>query len=477
MDLHHGRGPGGTTDPREMIGDRAVVIGGSIGGTLAARVLSESYREVVVVDRDEVLGISGPRRGVPHALHAHGLHARGYQILSELFPGLLEEARNLAGLTIRDFGGMRWYFDGRPIRTADTGLLSLAGSRPVLENYLRSRVAALPNVTYQQSTEMVALTHTPDRRRVTGILVRDGALERRLDADLVVDATGRGSRTPVWLSQMGYERPAEEQMKIGLAYTTRTFRRHPGTFGGPQAINPVASPGHPRGAFFGQAVTGDCRLSLTGILGDSPPTDPDGFLEFTRSLPVPDIYEAVSRADPTSDLVSFKFPASVWRHYEKLSRFPERFLVLGDAICSFNPVYGQGMTVAAMQAVVLRDHLRRGHAPDSRAVLRDFGRAIRIPWRISTRGDLDFPGVAGDRTLRVRLYNAYMTRLQYAATKHPAATTALMRVTGLVDRPRRLWRPGLVARVLWWSRDMPAPARRTTPAVSPATAGAAADTA
>jgi 2-polyprenyl-6-methoxyphenol hydroxylase-like FAD-dependent oxidoreductase len=451
-------------DPAEPVGDRAVVIGGSIAGTLAARVLSESYREVVVVDRDEVLGVAGPRRGTPHSGHAHGLHARGYLILAELFPGLLEETRALMGLTIRDFGGMRWYFDARPIRPADTGLLSIAGSRPVLENYLRSRVAALPNVTYLQSTEILGLLTSADRSTITGVTVQEvgqDVPERAIDADLVVDASGRGSRMPRWLADLGYDRPDEERIKIGLAYTTRSFRRRPGTFGPPQAINPVASPTHPRGAFFGQAASGDCRVSLTGMLGDQPPADRDGFLEYTRSLPVADIFEAVHDAEPIGEAVSFKIPASVWRHYEDLSRFPGRLVVLGDAVCSFNPVYGQGMTVAAMQAAALRDHLRRHGAPDPYALHRAFARTIRDPWDISTSGDLDFPAVVGNRPLRKRLLNAYVVRLQYAATKDPAATTALMRVNGLIDRPTALLRPGLVARVLWLSRDMPSGRRRS----------------
>ncbi|GAA2601592.1 FAD-binding monooxygenase [Actinomadura fulvescens] len=447
------------------LGDRAVVVGGSIAGTLAARVLSELYREVLVVDRDGVLGVDGPRRGAPHSVHAHGLHARGYLILSELFPNLLDEAVAL-GLPVRDFGRMRWYFDARPIRTADTGLKSIAGNRPVLENHLRSRVAALPNVEYRERTEVLGLLTTPGRERVTGVSLRarDGEGDEpgtRVDADLVVDATGRGSRLPVWLGELGYGRPPEERMKIGLAYTTRTFRRRPGTFDGPQAINPVASPAHPRGAFFGQAMTGDCRLSLTGILGDDPPADPESFLEFTRSLPVPDIYEAVRDADPTSDPVSFKFPSSVWRHYERLTRFPERLLVMGDAVCCFNPVYGQGMTVAAMEAMALRAHLRRRGELDSLGLQGEFARIITRPWRLSTRGDLDFPAVPGARTISVRLHNAYTGRLQYAATKDPAVTTALMRVMGLIDPPRVLWRPGLVAKVLWLSRDKPASSRRT----------------
>ncbi|MBV1849279.1 FAD-dependent oxidoreductase [Catellatospora tritici] len=441
-------------DIGQPIGDRAVVIGGSIAGTLTARVLSEFYREVVVVDRDEIMGVAGPRRGAPHSVHAHGLHARGYLILTELFPGLLEDARQLAGLTIRDFGGMRWIFDGRPIKPADTGLLSVAGSRPVLENYLRNRVAAIPEVQYLERTDVLSLRTDAARTTVTGVRLRQGDREWDLDADFVVEATGRGSRLPAWLAELGYERPTEERIKIGLAYTTRTFRRRPGTFGPPQAINPVSSPTFPRGAFFGQAITGDCRVSLTGMLGDLPPGETQQFLDFTKSLPAPDIHEAIVDAEPIGEAASFTFPASVWKHYERLDRFPDRIAVLGDAVCSFNPVYGQGMTVIAMQVMKLREHLSRNGGRDTAGLRQAFADAIADPWLISTSGDLEFPGVATHRPLKQRLLNAYLTRLRYAATKDPAATTALMRVNGLVDRPSALWRPGLVAKVLWLSRDL-----------------------
>ncbi|MEO6701529.1 MAG: FAD-dependent monooxygenase [Jatrophihabitantaceae bacterium] len=441
------------------IGNRAVVLGASVAGTLAARVLSESYREVIVVDRDEVLGVDEPRRGAPHTGHAHGLHARGFLNLAELFPSLLEDLEAM-GIPVGDLGEMRWFFNAELIKPARTGLLSITAPRPVLEDYLRTRVAALPNVTYQQRTDLLGLLASPDNSRVTGVRLQardDNSAEYQLDADLIVDATGRGSRTPVWLEELGYARPAEERMNIGLAYTTRFYRKRPEMFDGVQSINPVASPAHPRGAFFGQVGRDIAILSLTGILGDHPPTDPEGFMAFVKSLPVPDVYNAVKDAEPLTDPVSFTFPASVRRRYEKLDRFPERLFVIGDAICSFNPVYGQGMTVASIEAMALRDHLRNNAEPNSKAFLREMGKVINNPWDISTSGDLDFPEVQGARPLKVRMGNAYMSRLQYAATKDASITDAFMRVAGLMDPPTALMRPKMLVKVLRLSRGMPAP--------------------
>jgi 2-polyprenyl-6-methoxyphenol hydroxylase-like FAD-dependent oxidoreductase len=447
---------------------RAVVLGGSIAGSLAARVLAEFYREVLVVDRDKVLGVQVARRGAPHAHHAHGLHARGHLILEDLFPGLTEEII-ATGAWTTDLGRIRWYFNGRRLHPADTGLVTVAPSRPVLEHHVRSRVAALPNVTYLEEHDIIRPVTTPDRGRVTGVLLcRDADdSEPELEADLVVDATGRGSRTPAWLDELGYQRPDEDRMKIGLAYTTRHYRVDPAWFGGAQSIVPVASPAHPRGAFFGQLGGGVCVLSLTGILGDHPPTDPEGFLEFARTLPVPDVYQAVREAPALEDPVRFRFPTSVRRRYERLTRFPDGLLVLGDAFCSFNPVYGQGMTAAALEVLTLRKLLRAGEV-QPRKFFRAIAKVINAPWDISTGGDLAFPEVEGPRPAKVKFANAYMARLQYAATKDPKVTEAFMRVAGLIDRPEALFKPTTVARVLRNSPRHPEPGRHWLDTARPA---------
>ena len=349
-----------------------------------------------------------------------------------------------------DLGEMRWYFNGRRLKPAHTGLISVTAPRPVLEHHVRTRVAALPNVRFLQSHDVLSLATTPDHARVTGVRVRppaSGVASETIDCDLVVDATGRGSRTPAWLAELGYERPVVDRVKVGIAYTTCHYRTRPEWFDGVQSINPVASPAHPRGAFFGQVGRDLCVLSLTGILGDHPPTDLPGFLEFARTLPVPDVYRAIRDAEPLDTPVSFGFPASTRRRYERLRRFPAGLLVIGDAVCSFNPVYGQGMSVAAIEALALREHLRAGPAQPLR-FLAEIARVIDVPWEISAGGDLDFPEVEGPRTAKVRMGNAYISRTQYAATKDAAVTDQYMRVAGLMDPPTALMRPAIMARVL-----------------------------
>jgi 2-polyprenyl-6-methoxyphenol hydroxylase-like FAD-dependent oxidoreductase len=434
-----------------QIGERAVVLGASMAGLLAAKVLSDSYGQVTVIDRDELPEASTHRRGVPHGRHIHGLLARGQQALEELFPGLTAELV-AHGVPAGDMqADTRLFFSGHRLRQAPAGLVVLCASRPVLEGRVRARVRALPNVRLVDRCDVVGLATTPDRRRVTGArLLRraDGSAEEALGADLVVDATGRGARTPAWLEALGYPRPEREQVRVGLGYASRIYRLPPDALGGDLAVLHAATPRHPRAGAL-QVLEGDrWMVTLAGILGDHPPTDPVGFLDFARSLRFPDIYQAVRDAEPLDDPVAFRFPASVRHRFEQLDRFPGGLLVMGDAVASFNPIYGQGMSVAALEALALRRHLEHGTAPRPRNWFRELARVVDVPWDIAAGGDLVFPGVQGRRTAKVRLVNAYLARLHAAAAHDADLAGAFLRVAGLVAPPGSLLRPGVAARVL-----------------------------
>jgi len=446
------------------IGDRAVVLGASMAGLLAARVLSDRYGQVVVIERDELPEGPTHRRGVPHDRHIHALAARGQQVLEELFPGLTSDLVDHgapAGDLLTD---ARFYFSGHLLQRTHTGLILLGASRPFLEEHVRSRVRAIANVRILDRCDSVGLATTSDSRRVTGVRVlrrADGSAEELLGADLVVDASGRGSRTPAWLEAHGYLRPEREEVQIGLGYATRTYRLPPHVAEQPIAILDAATPQLPRTGAF-QRLEGDrCLLTLAGILGDHPPTDPDGFLDFARSLRFPDTYEAIRDAEPLDDPIGFRFPASVRHRYERLPRFPAGLLVLGDAVCSFNPIYGQGMSVAALEALTLRRHLERGVEPNPHRWFRDLARVVGVPWDMSAGGDLAFPDVPGHRTVKIRLLGAYLSRLHAVAADDAPLAAAFMRVAGLVAPPQSLLHPVLAVRVLRGERTL-----RRTPAGS-----------
>ena len=433
------------------VGARAVVLGASMAGLLAARVLAEAYGQVIVVERDVLPETPAHRRGVPQGRHIHALAARGQQVLEELFPGLTGELvadGAPAGDMLTD---ARFFLSGHRLRDARTGLMLLCASRPLLEGHLRARVRALPNVQFLDQCDVVGLATTPEGHRVTGVRVlrgADGSGEALQGADLVVDASGRGSRTPVWLEALGYPRPEREEVKIGLGYATRIYRMSTDAIDGKLAILDAATPQMPRTGAL-QRLEGDrWLLTLAGILGDHPPTDPEGFLEFARSLRFPDVYAAVRDAVPLDDPVAFRFPASVRHHYERLARSPAGLLAMGDAVCSFNPIYGQGMSVAALEALTLRRHLERGIEPQPHRWYRDVASVVDVPWDMSAGGDLIFPGVPGHRTLKTRLLGGSVSHLHAAAADDPRLATAFIRVAGLVAPPQSLLRPGIVLRVL-----------------------------
>jgi 2-polyprenyl-6-methoxyphenol hydroxylase-like FAD-dependent oxidoreductase len=429
--------------------DHAIVVGASIGGLLAARVLAETFAAVTVVERDDLAVDAGsPRRGVPQGRHAHGLLARGREVLEEFFPGLSDELIGL-GVPVRDLqAGFRWVNDGRLLRRAPSGLLGLGVSRPLLESRIRARVRGLPTVSLLDGTDATGLAAGADGRRVTGLRVLQrgaGTAERVVEADLVVDATGRGSRSPRWLEALGHQAPPVEQVHIGLAYASRSYRRAPD---GPDGTAIGATADRARGGVM-IAQEGDRWIvSFGGFLGDAPPLDHDGYTAYAATLPSPFIHEVIRDAEPLSDAVRFRFPASTRRRYERLRRFPDGYLVFGDALSSFDPVYGQGMSVAALEALELRDALAGGDRGLAGRFFRAAASVIDGPWDIAVGGDLRFPGVQGRRTPRVRMVNAYLRRLHVAAEHDPEVGRAFLRVVNLVDRPERLLAPAVAARVL-----------------------------
>lgn len=431
----------------------AVVVGASMGGLLAARVLSETYSKVFVVDRDRLPDGPVARRGVPQGRQLHVLLARGREAFDELFPGLSAELKALGAPLVDLHDEVHWYNDGYRMRRARSDLIAVGVSRALLEHQVRARVAALPGVRLCAPEEVLGLDTTSDGRRVTGVRVRSASGgQYAIAADLVVDASGRASRTPLWLEDLGYPRPAEEEVHVGITYLTRLYRREPHHNEGLYGTLTNAVPGAPRAGIMAAQEDGQFAVALSGILGDEPPADDEGIARFAETLAAPQIAEVVRTAEPTSDPVRMRFPASRRRRYERLRRFPDGYLVIADAMCSFNPIYGQGMTVAALEALLLRRLLKRGRHALARRFFRSAARLIDAPWSVAVGTDLRFPEVAGTRTPKVRFVNAYIHRLHAAAMADPTLGAAFLRVVNLVDPPYKLLAPGIMLRVLRQSR-------------------------
>jgi 2-polyprenyl-6-methoxyphenol hydroxylase-like FAD-dependent oxidoreductase len=431
--------------------NHAVVLGGSIAGLLAARVLAETYPQVTVLDRDTLAPGVASRRGAPQGRHVHALLARGQLLLEELFPGLTDELVT-RGAPVGDMlGDTTLVFGGHRLARAATGLRVVSVSRPWLEDRVRERVRALEAVRFAPPCDVAGLRPSPDGRRVVGVRVvrrADASAGETIEADLVVDATGRGSRTPRWLAALGFDPPEEERVRVDVGYATRRYQMRADGLRGDLAYVRGPTPEQARGGALARLEDDTAMLTLFGMLGDHPPKDADGFDGFARSLHFPELDAAITAAEPLDDPVGFRFPANVRRRYERLRRFPDGLIVFGDAICSFNPIYGQGMTVAALQALALRDVVEPGVLPSSHDVLRVLARAVDVPWELTLGADLSLPRIDGPRPPRRRLANAYVSRLQAAAARDPLLSQAFVRVTGLIDPPEALLRPAIMLRVL-----------------------------
>jgi 2-polyprenyl-6-methoxyphenol hydroxylase-like FAD-dependent oxidoreductase len=428
--------------------NRAIVMGGSIAGLAAARVLSDHFRQVILVERDEFGAVGEHRRGVPQARHTHGLLAGGLRVLEGFFPGLFEEARKAGGLGVDLTRDAYWCSEGGEYRRFASDLEGLLLSRPLLEGIIRERVRRIPNVHFWDGCQVQSLISSSDNRRITGIQISGNKAAQSLPADLVIDAMGRGSHSPIWLEAMGYRKPKEERIEVNMAYATCHFRRTPDHLNGASIASIPATPNNKRGGVIVAQEGNRWIVTLSARSGETVPIDMRSFIDFARTLPALHIYNVISRAEAIGEPQTARFPASVRRRYEYMHRFPDGFLVLGDAICSFNPVYGQGMTVAAMEAVELDKALRAG---PRKLAQKFFARAAKIvdaPWSMAAGNDLRMPDVPGKRTVVGHILHWYLAKLNMAARYDMTAVLAFQKARNLLAPPQILFKPTLVARVL-----------------------------
>jgi 2-polyprenyl-6-methoxyphenol hydroxylase-like FAD-dependent oxidoreductase len=445
---------GASAPTNKRAGGHAVVLGASVSGLLAARVLADVYDRITLIERDRVseVGVAA-RRGVPQGRHAHGLLSRGAEIFEELFPGLLEEFVADGAPTISSpaelrntLGGHLLCMTGEYTELSDT----YQPSRPHLENVVRTGVMGLPNVKLIDGCQAVGLEATDDNTRVLGVEVLytgDGTTDL-IHADLVVDATGRAGRATKWLAAMGYALPPEESLQVDLLYVSQYLRPAPGSMGREKVVIIGHTPTRPTGAEYLEQEDGRWILTLIGYGGHHPPTDQAGFLAFAEPIVPPHVFASIRDAEPLSEIVSHRFPATIRRRYEKLSRFPEGLLVIGDAICSFNPIYAQGMTVAAIQAEVLQNTLQDGTDRLAQRFFKAVSKPLGVTWQMATGSDLSIPQVEGPRPLPVRMANAYINMVLTAAERDSVLAERFLKVQYLLVPPTTLMRPATMARVL-----------------------------
>ena len=433
----------------KQIGQHAVVIGASMGGLLAARALSDFYATVTVLERDNFPLSDVPRKGVPQGRHPHGLLSRGRHVIENFFPGWTDEVVASGGVRGDIAGDVNWIGHGVTIKSAPSDLIGLLASRPVLEGHVRRRLMALTNVRVIENCAVQGLIADDQRIAIKGVRARVGnGVEETITADLVVDASGRGSSSPAWLEGFGFAKAVEEKIEIGIGYTTRVYRRRPTDLGGKLAVVIAGSGPNWRNGVILYQTEDRWIVAIGGYFGDHAPDDEQMFAAYAGSLPTSEIYDIVAHAEPLSDFVRYRYPANLRRRYERLTRFPAGYLVFGDAVCSFNPVYGQGMTVAAQEASLLGQCLEAGQADLARRFFAAAATAIDTPWDIAVGNDLRHPQVVGPRPAKVRFINWYIGKLHMAARHDAKLATAFLEIANLEAPPTKLLHPAIVLRVI-----------------------------
>ena len=451
-------------------GCHAVVLGGSLAGLLTARVLADHFEEVTLIERDVYPDTTAARRGIPQANHVHGMLARGRQILEELFPGVQDEMI-AAGAPVVDIANeIAWFTPaGWGIRFP-SDIMVLAFTRPLLDLHVQRRLAEHPRIKILDNTDVISLLPDSKENRLAGVLIcpraseSDRRVAKELHADLVVDTTGRASRAPKWLEDLGYVPPEEIVIDAHLGYASRLYHI-PENFAGDWqcAYVQAAPPDQKRGAILFKVEGNRWLVTLIGRAGELPPSDEQGFLEFARSLRVSTIYDAIRVAEPASPIKTHRATQNRLRRYERVKQLPENFLLLGDSVCAFNPVYGQGMTTAALGAMTLQGCLREQNLNGlSRRFQKRLAKVIAAPWMLAIGEDYRYRETeGGSPSLTTRFMHRYMDRVVQLATYSVAVRTVLLRAFNMLTPPTALFQPRVLFRVLLQVfKPRPRPAER-----------------
>ncbi len=436
----------------------AIIIGGSIAGLLAAKVLTKHFERVTIVEQDKFPDQPEHRQSIPQSPHAHILLKRGQEILEQLFPGIEADLISAGALTL-DWGtDFPWLgFNGWAPRFS-SGVVSYACSRNVLEWTIRRRLSIEEHIIFVQSGQVISLLSNPNGTSVTGVRLQLGKEpETDLTADLVVDASGRNSHSPQWLEAMGYTPPQETVIKSFLGYASRWYQRPNNLQSDWQCLYvTVQPPNNTRGGFIYQVEGDRWVLTLIGTSRDYPPTNEAAFLNFARSLRSPAIYEAIKDAEPISPIYGYRRTENCLRHYEKLSKFPESFVVMGDAVCAFNPVYGQGMTTAALAALTLDQCLTKQlTSPDSnliglsRRFQKQLSKVIAVPWLMTTGEDFRWSATEGGQPdLMTRIMQRYLEKVLVLQTESAYVHKVFLEVIHMLKPPSAFFQPRISMQVL-----------------------------
>ncbi|SMQ64804.1 2-polyprenyl-6-methoxyphenol hydroxylase [Bacillus sp. OV166] len=442
-----------------FLGKRALVIGGSIAGLLAARILSDFFEEVLIIEKDQKREKHLTRTGVPQGTHGHALLKSGEEILTELFPGIVDEL--IADGSVKsDFTSeLAWNHHGSWKVKYHAGISIIQQSRPFLEWHIQRRLEMIPNISFLYGAKAKRMVINSDSTSIIGVEIqKDGEAAVPLNANLVVDATGAGSNSTNWLRQLGFDAPQKTEVKVNLFYASRIYSSLSSK--NKDWGNLLVYPNPPRqnrGGSISPIENQRWMVTLLGYGVESPPSTLEEFINYAKSLEQPDVYEAIKNGTPETDVSVYRFPALRRFHYENLQRFPNGLIVSGDAFCRIDPVFGQGMSIAALEAIALKKELQKALKKNklsqiSKNTHRSFSKIIDVPWLIALTEDFRFTHTDGAKPFGLPLLKWYVKRVILACESNQKIYGKLINVLQLKAHPISLFSSSTLKAVLFQAK-------------------------
>jgi 2-polyprenyl-6-methoxyphenol hydroxylase-like FAD-dependent oxidoreductase len=428
----------------------AIVIGSGMAGLLAGRVLANHFEQVTIVERDQFPDAPQPRNGVPQSRHLHVLLMRGQLILEALFPGLRDQLIQTGAVPLNPSGDVALFSAFGWLPRYESNLVQISMSRDLLDWTIRQRLEQVENVKFLPESQVTGLIATEDGQGIAGVKIRDQSLY----ADWIVDASGQTSKTPQWLEALGYEPPSEMFVNAFIGYSSRIYRLPADFQADWKGIFITCAPqGATRGGVLFPIEGDRWSVGLAGAERDYPPTTEAEFLEFAKTLVSPDIYEAIKEAEPLTPIYGFRRTENRLRQYEKMQRQPENFVVIGHAACTFNPIYGQGMTVAALSAQTV-DQCFTKHRSSSlkglaRKIQKEVAKVQDQPWTFAINQDYRYSSAEGLKSQGLnRLLDMYFDHLGQLMTQKAEIYQAFLEVMHMLKPASSLFQPGIAIQVL-----------------------------
>ncbi|MDY7224782.1 hypothetical protein SYV04_00240 [Hyalangium sp. s54d21] len=417
--------------------------------------MADHFTSVTIIERDQLPDAPGPRKGVPQSRQTHAILERGAQIIAGFFPGFWEEMLVEGSVPLDSGQDMAWFHHGAWKARLAGGPTTYGQSRTLLEFHVRRRLLKDCAHVRVLRGDVAGLLHDATNQQITGVRVNgeDGNVAP-LEAELVVDASGRGTRAPRWLEELGYGRPPMAQVRIDVCYASRIVEPPPGARDWKAMMVYGKAPHEKRMGFIFPIEGGRWNLTVAGYHGDHPTADEEGFLEFARSVHHPDYFAAMQDARPISPIAMHKVPTDQRYYYERMARFPDGFITVGDAICSFNPLFGQGMTTASLGALTLSECLAERAPGQGKGLSRDFQKRTTryndAAWAQVTGEDFRFSETEGERPPMIKVLHWYTRQIMELCSVDASVQRRMLPVTHMQAGMEVILSPSMMVKALMW---------------------------